>query len=441
MRAKLLTASDREMFGLAIPALGALIAEPLYVLADTAVVGNIGTPELGGLGLATQVIGTVLAISLFLAYGTTSTVSRLLGAGRDRDAAHQAVQGLWVAVGVGVVFGVICFALAPQLMRLLQADPDVEQFGVRYLRVSVFGFPAMLLVMAGVGYLRGLKDTRRPLIVALVTAIGNLVLELILVFGFGFGVGASALSTVIFQWVAAGLYLRWIGAAAREHEVGGRPDPQTLRALGRDGFDLFLRTSALRASLIVAAAIAASIGTPELGAHEIGMAWFGFLALALDAIAIAGQAMVGTLLGAKKVAEATALGRRLTAWGLVLGVGATVLLLPFRTLLPEIFTDDAAVIGHATDVLLLLAVMQPLAGVAFALDGVLIGAGDMRFLARAMMLSTTVFLAAASVVVLLDGGILALWVAIIIFTAARCVPLLLRIRGEEWAVAGDRRTR
>ena len=200
-----LTATDREMFALAIPALGALIAEPLYVLADTAVVGNIGTAELGGLGLAAQVIGTVLSISLFLAYGTTSAVSRLLGAGRQRDAANQAVQGLWIAVAAGIVFAAICFAFAPQMLRLLQASDDVEKFGVRYLRVSVFGFPAMLLVMAGVGYLRGLKDTKRPLYIALGTATGNLFLELFLVFGLGFGVGASALSTVVFQWVGAGV--------------------------------------------------------------------------------------------------------------------------------------------------------------------------------------------------------------------------------------------
>lgn len=427
------------MFALAVPALGALVAEPLYVLADTAVVGNIGTPELGGLGLASQVIGTVIAVSIFLAYGTTSSVSRLLGAGRDRDAAHQAVQGLWIAVGVGVGFAIVAFALAPQLMRLLQAEPDVETFGVRYLRVSVFGFPAMLLVLAGVGYLRGLKDTRRPLIVAVLTAIGNLVLELILVFGFGFGVGASALSTVIFQWVAAGLYLWWIGSAARDHDVGWVPDTTTLSALGRDGFDLFIRTSALRASFIVAAAVAASIGTPELGAHEIAFSLFAFTALALDAIAIAGQAMVGTLLGARDAAGALRVGRRLTAWGLALGVIATVVVVAARPWLPDVFTNDPAVIDNALMVLWMLALMQPIAGVVFALDGILIGAGDMRYLAKAMLISTVVFLAAVGVVLAIDGGLVALWVAIIVFMAARGVTLLLRLRGDDWAVVGDHR--
>lgn len=435
-----LTSTDRELFTLAIPALGALIAEPLYVLADTAVVGNIGTAELGGLGLATQVIGTVLSVSLFLAYGTTSAVSRLLGAGRDRDAAHQAVQGLWIAVAAGVAFAVVCFAFAPQLLRLLQADAEVEHFGVRYLRVSVFGFPAMLLVMAGVGYLRGLKDTKRPLIIAVATAIGNLLLELYLVFELGFGVAASALSTVIFQWVAAGLYLYWIGTAAKEHKVGWSPDTTTLRALGRDGFDLFIRTSALRVAFIVAAAIAASIGTTQLGAHEIANQLFYFVALALDAIAIAGQAMVGTLLGARDAKQARHVGRRLTGWGLILGIGASALMLLVRPWLPDLFTNDQLVVDEALSILWLLAIMQPIAGVVFALDGILIGAGDMRYLAKAMVTSTMVFLVSIGVVLALDGGLIALWVALIVFMAARGATLLWRLKGDDWIVIGDHRT-
>ena len=434
-----LTATDREMFSLAIPALGALIAEPLYVLADTAVVGNIGTAELGGLGLATQVIGTVLSISLFLAYGTTSAVSRLLGAGRAKEAAHQAVQGLWIAVAAGIVFAAVCYAFAPQLLRALQAEPDVETFGVRYLRVSVFGFPAMLLVMAGVGYLRGLKDTRRPLYIAVGTAIGNLLLELYLVFGLDYGVGASALSTVIFQWVGAGFYLAWIGRAAGEHGVGWRPDGVAIRALGRDGVSLFIRTSALRVSFIAAAAFAAANGKTALGAHEIATQLFYFVALALDAIAIAGQAMVGTLLGANNAAKALRTGRRLTLWGVGLGIVASLLVLSLRSVLPDIFTNDAAVVDKTMGVLLLLAVMQPLAGAAFALDGILIGAGDMRFLAYAMAANTAFFLAVLWVVDRSGGGLTGLWIGLVLFIAARAATLGWRIRGDAWIVTGAHR--
>lgn len=429
------------MFTLAIPALGALIAEPLYVLTDTAIIGHIGTPELGGLGLATQVIGTVLSVSLFLAYGTTSAVSRLLGAGRQREAANQAVQGLWIAVGAGLVFAVVCFVLAPQLMQLLRAGPEVATFGVRYLRVSVFGFPAMLLIMAGVGYLRGLKDTKRPLWIAIGTAIGNLILELFLVFGLGFGVAASALSTVIFQWVGAGFYLAWIGRAASEQGVSFRPDGVALRALGRDGVSLFIRTSALRLSFIVAAGFAAAKGETELGAHEIATQIFYFTALALDAIAIAGQAMVGTLLGANQAKQALTVGRRLTGWGILLGVVASGLLLAFRSVIPNIFTNDPEVVTATLGVLFLLAIMQPLAGAVFALDGILIGAGDMRFLAWAMCASTAFFLAALGIVHLADGGLTGLWIALVAFIAARALTLLWRIRSDAWVVTGERRDR
>lgn len=430
---------DRELFTLAVPALGALIAEPLYVLADTAVVGNIGTAELGGLGLATQVIGTVLSVSLFLAYGTTSAVSRLLGAGRQREAANQAVQGLWIAVAAGVAFAAACFVFAPQLLRILQAEPDVERFGVRYLRVSVFGFPAMLLVMAGVGYLRGLKDTRRPLYIAVGTAIGNLVLELVLVFRFGFGVGASALSTVIFQWVAAAFYLRWIGSAALDQGVSWRPDRVVIKALGRDGFALFVRTSALRISFIVAAAFAAATGKAALGAHEIAFALFSFTALALDAVAIAGQAMVGTLLGANNAPQAGVVGRRLTIWGIGLGVLASVLVLALRPVLPDLFTNDPAVVTETLGVLLLLAIMQPLAGAVFALDGILIGAGDMRFLAIAMSANAAFFLIVLGIVQQLEAGLIGLWIALVLFVAARAVTLGWRIRGDAWIVTGANR--
>lgn len=427
------------MFTLAVPALGALVAEPLYVLADTAVVGNIGTAELGGLGLAAQVIGTVLSISLFLAYSTTSSVSRLLGAGEQRQAARQAVQGLWIAVATGVLFGVLCFVFAPQLLRALQAEADVEYFGVRYLRISVFGFPPMLLVMAGVGYLRGLKDTRRPLYVAVGTALGNLVLEVVLVFGFGFGVGASALSTVVFQWVGASYYLYWIGVAARDQQVGWRPDIHVLLALGRDGVSLLIRTAALRVSFLVAAAFASRQGKVALGAHEIATQLLYVIALALDAVAIAGQAMIGTLLGANDAPEALRTGRRLTVWGTLLGLLAAALLLALRPILPDVFTNDAAVVEQTLQVLLVVALIQPVAGAVFALDGILIGAGDMRYLAYAMVVSTSCFLAALAFVQYNDGGLIGLWIALAVFVVARAITLVWRIRGDSWVVTGPQR--
>ena len=242
------------------------------------------------------------------------------------------------------------------------------------------------------------------------------------------------------KWVGAGFYLWWIGHAANEHDVGWRPDGVAIRALGRDGVSLFIRTTALRLSFIVAAAFAAAKGEASLGAHEIASQLFYFVALALDAIAIAGQAMVGTLLGANDAPRALSTGRRLVVWGIGLGVVASGLLLLVRPILPNLFTNDPAVIDKTLGVLLLLAIMQPLAGAVFALDGILIGAGDMRFLAYAMAANSIFFLGLLWIVQIVDGGLIGLWIALVLFIAARAVTLGWRIKGDAWIVTGAHRS-
>ena len=227
------TPTDREILRLAVPALGALVAEPLYILADTAVVGRIGTPQLGGLALASSLLLIGHAVFIFLAYGTTSAVARLLGAGEHRRAAHQAVQSLWLAALVGVALVVVGLVFGPSLIGLLGGKGEVATNAEVYLRISMFGVPARLISLAGVGYLRGLQDTARPFYVALGTALANLVLELILVFGFDQGIGASALSTVIAQWFAAIVFVRWIRAAVATHDVTLRPAHVDLAATNR----------------------------------------------------------------------------------------------------------------------------------------------------------------------------------------------------------------
>ncbi len=250
---------DREIARLAVPALGALVAEPLYVLADTAVVGNIGTEELAGLAVASSALLTGYAVFIFLAYGTTAAVSRLLGAGRDTDAAHQAVQGMWLAVGLGVAVAVALTPFAGPIVGVLGAEGAVREQAEIYLRVSALGVPAQLLVFAGTGYLRGLQDTRTPLVVAAASAAGNLVLELVLIEGFGRGIGASALSTVVAQVGSAAVYVAIV--VRRRGAVSIRPDPAAIRRLARVGADLLVRTLALRGSLTIVTAVAARIGT------------------------------------------------------------------------------------------------------------------------------------------------------------------------------------
>ena len=435
-RPRLRSRHDREIVRLAVPAFGALITEPLYILADTAVVGHLGTNQLGGLAVASSVLLTLYSVFIFLAYGTTAAVSRLLGAGDEREAAHQAVQSLWLAGLIGVVLIGVGFVVADPVVGALGAEGAVRTNALVFLRISLLGIPSMLLVLAGTGYLRGLQDTRTPLVLAVGTATLNLVLELVLIYGFDQGIGASALSTVIAQTVAAAFYVERV--ARNAHRLGAdlAPHPASLRRLLVVARDLLVRTAALRAALIMSTAVATRIGTEDLAAHQVAFELWNFLAFTLDAVAIAGQAIVGRLLGAGDGDDAHAAGVRMIEWGVALGAVLAVVVLVLRPLLPHIFTDDALVVALAQFLLVFVALLQPLAGVTFVLDGLLIGAGDQRFLAWAMAGAAAVFVVAAGVVVQLDLGIGWLWAAIGVFTAARAGALLWRFASNRWIVLG-----
>jgi putative MATE family efflux protein len=427
---------DREIVRLAVPALGALIAEPLYILADTAVVGHLGTDALAGLAVASSALLLLYSVFIFLAYGTTAAVARLLGAGEDGEAAHQAVQSMWLAVAIGVAVGVVGIAVAPWVLGIFGAADAVLDNATVYFRISMLGLPATLLVLAGTGYLRGLQDTKTPLIVAVVSAAGNLALELALIPGLGFGIGASAFATVLAQTGAGAVYVAWVRRAVRRHRVALRPRWATIAQLTRVGRDLFVRTFALRGALALSTAVAARIGTVELAAYDVSFEIWNTLALTLDAIAIAGQAMIGRMLGASEAAAARSTGRRMLEWGFLAGVGLAIIIGGLHEVLPHVFTSDAAVIEQASWMLLVVALMQPVNGIVFSLDGILIGAGDMRFLAVAMLLATGVFVPAALLVLALQLGIAWLWAAVALLMVARLVPLSLRFRGDEWLTLG-----
>ena len=427
---------DREILRLALPAFGALVAEPLYILCDTAVVGHLGTDQLAGLAVASSILLLLYSIFIFLAYGTTAAVARLLGAGEAGEAAHQAVQGMWLAFLIGLALIVVGLAAADPLVRALGATGAVAEYALLFLRLSLLGIPAQLVVLAGTGYLRGLQDTRTPLVVSVVSAAGNLALEVVLIYGLGFGLGASAVSTVLAQVGSAVVYVIWVRRAVRHHEVRLAPHGPTLRRLAVVGGDLFVRTAALRGALVVSTAVATRLGAVALAAHQIAFQIWNLLALCLDAVAIAGQALIGRFLGARDVVTARAAGRRMLEWGLTAGVAFGLVTFALRGVLPHIFTTDEAVISVTSFVLVFVAAMQPVNGIVFVLDGLLIGAGDLRFLALAMVVAAAVFAVAAGVVLELGLGIGWLWTAIYVFMVARMVGLGLRWRGDRWAVTG-----
>jgi putative MATE family efflux protein len=413
-----------------------LVAEPLYILTDTAVVGHLGTDQLAGLAIASSILLIGYSLFIFLAYGTTAAVARLLGAGDEERAAHQAVQGVWLAFGVGLVLVVVGQVFAVPLVELLGATGAVRDYALVYLRISLIGVPATLVVLAGTGYLRGLQDTTTPLVVAVASATGNLVLELVLIYGFGLGIGASAWATVVAQFGAAAVYVIWVGRAVQVHRVALAPHGATLRRLAVVGVDLFVRTAALRGSLLVATAVAARLGTVALAAHQIAFEIWSFLALALDAIAIAGQALIGRYLGAGDEISARRSGRRMIEWGVAAGLVLGAITIGLRTVLPHVFTSDPAVVDVAAFVLVFVGIMQPVNGVVFVLDGLLIGAGDLRYLAGAMLVSFVAFLPFALAVPVLGLGIGWLWTALVVFMVARMVTLGWRWMDDRWAVVG-----
>jgi putative MATE family efflux protein len=430
---------DREILRLAVPALGALAAEPLYVLVDTAIVGHLGTPQLGGLGVATALIVSAYWVFGFLAYGTTGTVSRLIGAGDERRAAAQGIQGLWLALLLGAAVAAAGLALAAPLVDLMGPSPAVRAHALEYFRISMAGVPALLVALAGTGYLRGAQDTRTPLVVTLATVIGNTLLELLFVYGLEWGIGGSAWGTVLAQTAGALWYVRIVARAARAHDAPVRPEPAALRRLARLSFHLVLRTAALRGALLVSTAVVTRLGTHDIAAHQIAFELWMFLALALDAIAIAGQAIAGRLLGASDATAARAATRRMVELSVIAGVVLAIVVLLLRPVLPAVFTDDDAVRHLAAFILLFVALQQPANAVIFAIDGILIGAGDLRYLAWAMVASAAVYVAATVSVLALGWGIGWVWAAFSSMQAVRFGTLVWRWQGDAWLVTGAER--
>ncbi|HEX5614611.1 MAG TPA: MATE family efflux transporter [Acidimicrobiia bacterium] len=430
---------DREIVRLAVPAFGALAAEPLYVLADTAVVGRLGTDPLAGLAIAGIVLTAVFGIFNFLAYGTTAAVARRIGAGDRKRAAEQGVDGMWLGLFLGLGLTAAGLALAPWIVDVMGASSDVRPYALTYLRISLLGAPFMLVALAGTGYLRGCQDTATPLWIAVGANVANLVLELVLVFRFDLGIAGSAWGTVVAQVGAATVYVAIVGRSVRAEHAAITPDRAGIRAAAVVGGHLVVRTGSLLLALLVATAVASRIGDDEVAAHQIAFQVWTFLAYALDAIAIAGQAIVGRVLGAGDARAARAAARRMLEWGVVGGVAVGLLVAAGTSVLPMLFSRDEGVRGAASEVLWVVAALQPLNALVFVLDGILIGAGDSRYLAVAMAGATLVYLPIAGLVVALDGGLLALWGALAVFMVARFVGMGGRFRTERWIITGASR--
>lgn len=432
---------NRQVLRLAVPALGALLAEPTFLLVDAAIVGHLGTAQLAGVGIASVVLGTVVGLSVFLAYGTTAQVARSVGAGQADRALRFGIAGLYLAVIIGCLALLVIWPSAPTAIGWFDAGPAVSEYAVTYLRLSLIGLPAMLTVLATTGVLRGLQDTRTPLLVAVAGAVVNVGLNLWLVIGLRLGVAGSAIGTVITQVLMALVLVSVVIREARRAGAPLTPHAGLIRGAGRAGVPLFIRTLTLRLAIIATTVVAARQGVIALAAQQVVLAIWNFLALGLDALAIAAQALTGKALGEGDRTAARGLTAAMLRWGVWAGVviGAAVLLV--HAVAGAAFSPDPEVRAAVAAALIVVAISQPLSGWVFVLDGVLIGAGDGVYLAGAGVLTLLVYLPAAAAVAVFapDGtaGLVWLWVAFsVAFMGARAVTLGLRYRGDRWMITG-----
>lgn len=425
---------DRDIARLALPALGALVAEPLFLLTDTALVGHLGAAPLAGLGLASALLQAVVGLLVFLAYATTPLVARRLGAGDTPGAIRVGIDGMWFALGIGAVL-LIGVPLAGPLLALFAADATVTSQATTYLSISIVGLPAMLLVLAATGLLRGLQNTRTPLVVATVGFAANAALNAVFIYGFGWGIAGSAAGTVVAQWGMAVVYTGIAVRAGRANGVSLRPGLDGVRGVAASGGWLLLRTVSLRVALLATTMVATGLGTHSLATIQIAMTLFFTLAFVLDALAIAGQALIGHGLGSGDIEHVRAVTLRLVRLGAASGLLLGAVVAALSPLIGAVFTSDTSIRSALVPVLLVLALGIPIGGFVFVLDGVLIGAGDARYLALTGVLNVAVFLP----LLLLVHDTVALWAAFGLgYIAARAITLGLRVRTDRWLRVGAR---
>lgn len=423
---------DKAILALAAPALGALAADPLYSIVDTALVGHLGATQLGGVAVGTAAFTASFWIFSFLAYGVTPRVARALGARNPAEAATIGVQALLFALVLGVLVTVVGVVFAGPIVRFFGAGEEVVAFAEPYLRIRALAAGAVLIGQVGHGWMRGAQDTRTPMFVAITGAAVNAALGYFLIYPAGWGVEGAAWATVFAQWGAALAFLILLRPRLSLARI--RLDLPVARSLLKVGGDLVVRTGALLAALTVATSIAARMGVVALGSWQIGMQIFLLLSFTQDSVAIAAQALIGRYLGQKRPDDAKSVGRRLMSWGMVVGAALGLTILVLRDPIASIFSDDAEVVTAAGGLITWIALIQPISAAAFTLDGILIGASDTRFLAVAMVGCSIGFVAVSFLALELGWGTAGLAAGATIWLASRAATTGSRFVRGRWAL-------
>ncbi len=427
----------RRIVSLAASAFVVLAAEPLFLLVDTAVVGHLGQIPLAGLGAAGTVMTLLALVGTSLEYGTTGRAARFFGAGRRDAAVNEGVQASWLAVLIGVaVIGIGELLAAPLTRLIVGSDGAVTSAAESWLRIAILGLPGVLLVLAGNGWLRGVQDTRTPVLIVVAANALSAIASPVLVYPVGLGLEGSALANVLAQWVGG---ICCVVALRREH-VPGAPQWGVMRRQLVVSRDLVLRASAFQASYLTAAGVAGRMGAAQLAAHQIGMQLWNLTALLLDSFAIAAQSLVGASLGSGNADSAKATAWRVTRFGLIAGLAFGALAAAGWYVIPMVFSSDAGVQHQAHLLWPWLVGMMPVGGILFALDGVLIGAGDNAFLRTVTVVSAVVgYIPLAICALVFDWGIGGVWAGLASFILLRFVGMAWRTRSGRWLVVGESR--
>ncbi len=421
---------DRDILRLAVPALGALAADPLVSMVDTVFVGRLGVVPLAALGVNTSIFAMSFIVFNFLAYGTTPMVARAVGRGDRTGAGDVVLQALLLAVVVGGVATLMLEALAGPIVALMGAGPDLREPALSYLRIRALAGPAVLLVTAGHGAFRGYQDMRTPLLVTLALNVVNLVLDPLFIFGFGWGLRGAALATLIAQWTGA-LWFVHLLLRSRRRELGIQPRVPRLaeiRPFLRVGGELALRTLALVGTMTLATAVATRVGTVQVAAHQVGTQIWLLLAMIVDSLAVAAQALVAGYRGSGNIAMARRASNRLLVWGLASGFALGGLFYLLAPVLTRLFTDDPAVLAALAGIYPFVVAMQPLNAIVFVWDGVFMGAERFKFLAVQMAVSALCAAAILLLVLPMGWGLTGVWWGIVALMLVRGVTLAIRYR-------------
>ncbi|MDU6679138.1 MULTISPECIES: MATE family efflux transporter [unclassified Actinomyces] len=441
---------NREILRLALPALGALLAQPLFTTIDSAMVGHLGTEQLAGLALSSTILMTAVGLFIFLAYSTTSITARALGAGNIASGLRAGIEAIWLAALLGVITASALILAAPIIISWFRADTTVIPHAIAYLQYSSPGLVGMLVVLAATGTLRGLLDTKTPLYVATAGAAGNAALNAIFIYGLDMGIAGSGLGTAIAQTLMGIILVAVVVKGARREGVSLKPSFGGLLGATNAGLPLLVRTLTLRIAILATVAVVTRAGAIALAAHQVVNTVWNFAAFALDALGISAQSLTGYSIGTGDRARTRALVRRITIWGVATGAVLGLVIIAASGLLPWIFGTDPTMHSAAMRGLWIAGGFQVLAGFVFMMDGVLIGAGDNRFLAVAGILTLVPYLPVLWIIleVFADEKTLTattqttvlmwVWVAFAgIFMGARALTTGLRVRGSKWIAQAE----